>query len=146
MIERDRPLAGRHALVTGGASGIGRATAQRLAADGADVVVDYVGDAEPAEVLVAEIELTEGMPSPSRPTCPTRRRSRPDDRTFRGVAGQRGGHRGQEVLGEQLRSADGQEHAADPERQRAEHVRRWLGITVASAPVVTTSASRPTVT
>ena len=60
MIERDRPLAGRHALVTGGASGIGRATAQRLAADGADVVVDYVGDAEPAEVLVAEIERDGG--------------------------------------------------------------------------------------
>ncbi|MEJ7825943.1 MAG: SDR family NAD(P)-dependent oxidoreductase [Solirubrobacteraceae bacterium] len=60
MIERDRPLAGRYVLVTGGASGIGRATAQRLAADGADVVVDYVGDAEPAEILVAEIERDGG--------------------------------------------------------------------------------------
>jgi glucose 1-dehydrogenase len=47
--------AGRRALVTGGATGIGRATATRLAADGAAVVVNYVGDAGDADALVAEI-------------------------------------------------------------------------------------------
>jgi glucose 1-dehydrogenase len=46
--------------VTGAASGIGRATARRLAADGAAVVVDHLGDAEAAGVLVAEIERDGG--------------------------------------------------------------------------------------
>jgi glucose 1-dehydrogenase len=54
------PLEGRRALVTGGASGIGRATVGRLAADGAAVVVNYVGDPDPAEDLVRVVRSDGG--------------------------------------------------------------------------------------
>jgi glucose 1-dehydrogenase len=50
----NQSLSGRRALVTGAATGIGRATAKRLAADGATVVVNYIGD-DPADEVVAEI-------------------------------------------------------------------------------------------
>jgi len=51
---------GRRALVTGAATGIGRATATRLAAEGAAVVVNHVGDAEPADSLVEELRKGDG--------------------------------------------------------------------------------------
>lgn len=49
-------LQGRVAIVTGGGRGIGRSISLGLAADGADVVVNYRRDQEAAEATVAEIE------------------------------------------------------------------------------------------
>jgi glucose 1-dehydrogenase len=53
-------LAGRRAPVTGGATGIGRATAQRLVSDGVAVIVNYVGAAEAATELVDELGSSGG--------------------------------------------------------------------------------------
>jgi rhamnulose-1-phosphate aldolase/alcohol dehydrogenase len=60
-------LAGRVALITGGASGIGRATARVLAERGAHVVVadlNYDGATEVAEELVASHGLRRGLALP----------------------------------------------------------------------------------
>ena len=53
-------LAHKVAIVTGGAGGIGAAVCERLARDGFTVVVNYGGNAAPAEALVARIEAAGG--------------------------------------------------------------------------------------
>ena len=49
-------LNGKTAVVTGGGSGIGRATALKLAADGANVVIIHMDPEEKAAEVVAEAE------------------------------------------------------------------------------------------
>lgn len=54
------PLAGRVALVTGSSRGVGRGIALRLAAEGAEVAVNYRRDKDAAAEVVAEIEAHGG--------------------------------------------------------------------------------------
>jgi glucose 1-dehydrogenase len=53
-------LAGKVAIVTGAGTGIGQGIAKRLGAEGASVIVDYVGDAAGAEETKTAIEQAGG--------------------------------------------------------------------------------------
>ncbi|AJD44376.1 SDR family oxidoreductase [Rhizobium sp. SEMIA 4085] len=55
-----RALKGKTALVTGGSRGIGRAIAERLAAEGATVAITYNASSAAAEEAVAAIEKAGG--------------------------------------------------------------------------------------
>ncbi len=53
-------LAGKVAIVTGAATGIGSAIASRMANEGASVVIDYVGDSKLADGVVEQIQKSGG--------------------------------------------------------------------------------------
>jgi 3-oxoacyl-[acyl-carrier protein] reductase len=54
-------LTGKIALVTGGARGIGRAIAVKLAGEGATVIVNYAGSVQKAQEVVEEIQKSGGQ-------------------------------------------------------------------------------------
>lgn len=69
-------LTGKIALVTGGGRGIGRAICLELARQGANVAVNYAGNAKTAEETVAACKELASRPLPSRPTWLTPRPAR----------------------------------------------------------------------
>ena len=68
-------LSGKVAVVTGASRGIGRATAERLALDGATVVVNYAVSAAEADAVVAAIKARGGDALGDSPEPRGRRRN-----------------------------------------------------------------------
>lgn len=60
-LKPDRPLAGRVAIVTGSTSGIGLGVARALAAAGADIVINGLGDAAQIETARRELADAHGV-------------------------------------------------------------------------------------
>lgn len=59
-LKKDSDARTKVAIVTGGAGGIGKAICRRLATDGYDVVVNFLGQADRASQIVAEINAVSG--------------------------------------------------------------------------------------
>jgi 3-hydroxybutyrate dehydrogenase len=57
----NRPLSGKHALITGSTRGLGLATARRLAADGCDVVIHGLEEGAALETIRTGIERDHGV-------------------------------------------------------------------------------------
>jgi len=57
-------LTSKVAIVTGAASGIGAAIAERLAQDGFAVVINYRGDEGPAQDITRKIQASGGQARP----------------------------------------------------------------------------------
>jgi glucose 1-dehydrogenase len=59
-VAASKSLQGKVALITGAATGIGKAIAAEMAHRGASVVVNFIGDAAPAQEVVATIQRDNG--------------------------------------------------------------------------------------